>query len=169
MPLRQLRPLCLVGLATVLAAGSGALQPALAGPQLDALVAGVNPCIAVGKPQACPAGVAALQRLRQAAAYGRADQDCREQVTQLDRVLALLPIRDVIDQTVQASLDGLVQACAASGRGLGRLRCRCGAGRGDRFPVKLSRQSLTLKAAAKTCGDGRHILCRIAKAAGATG
>ncbi len=113
--MRTIRPLAWLGAAAALAMGIELVPAAQAGPQLNAVVAAVNPCIAVGKPQPCPAGVAALQRLRQAPAYGRADRDCKEQVTQLDRVLALLPIQDVTDQTVQASLDALVQACAASG------------------------------------------------------
>ena len=101
-------------LALVIAA-TGAFEAAKAGTQLDELVRATNACIAVGKAQACPAGVAALQQLRQAKAYGPADRDCKEQVSQFDRVLALLPIQDVTDQTVQASLDGVVQACASSG------------------------------------------------------
>jgi hypothetical protein len=88
---------------------------AQAGPQLAALTKAVNPCIALGRPGACPAGVAALQQLRRAPAYAKADRYCQEQATEFGRVLALLPMQDVIPQTVQASLDGLVQACSPFG------------------------------------------------------
>jgi hypothetical protein len=88
---------------------------ALAGAQLDALVEAVTPCIGVGKPQPCPAGLRALQQLRQAPAYAKADRACQEQASAFERVLQLLPIQDVTDQTVQASLDGLRQVCSASG------------------------------------------------------
>ena len=92
--------------------GAGAAR---AGAQLEALNKAVSSCVAVGKPQPCPAGVAALQQLRQAPAYVRADRYCKEQITAFDRVLALLPIQDVTDQTVQGSFDGLAQACAPFG------------------------------------------------------
>jgi len=59
--------------------------------------------------------VAALERVRRSSAYASADRFCKEQVTQMGRVLALLPVQDVTDQTVQGSLDGLVQACAPFG------------------------------------------------------
>lgn len=88
---------------------------AQAGPQLEALNKAVSACVAVGKPQPCPAGVAALQQLRQSPAYSSSDRYCKEQVIELDRVLALLPLQDVTDQTVQGSLDGLGQACARFG------------------------------------------------------
>ncbi len=86
-----------------------------AGPQLNGLAKAIQPCLAVGKPQACPQGVAALERVRRSSAYASADRFCKEQVTQMGRVLALLPVQDVTDQTVQGSLDGLVQACAPFG------------------------------------------------------
>lgn len=89
--------------------------PVRAGGQLDALVKAVTPCVGVGKPQSCPAGLRALQQLRQAPAYTNADPACRQQVEAFGRVLNLLPIQDVTDQTVQSSLDGLQQICRASG------------------------------------------------------
>ena len=90
-------------------------EAARAGAQLEELNKVVSSCVAVGKPQPCPAGVAALQQLRQAPAYARADRYCKEQITAFDRVLALLPLQDVTDQTVQGSFDGLAQACAPFG------------------------------------------------------
>lgn len=105
----------LFGTLALTAPALGIPQAAQAGPQLAALTKAVNPCIALGRPAACPAGVAALQELRRAPAYATAGRYCQEQVTEFGRVLALLPLQDVIPQTVQASLNGLVQACGPDG------------------------------------------------------
>lgn len=88
---------------------------AQAGPQLNGLTKAVTACVAAGQPQPCPQGEAALRRLRQAPAYTKADRFCREQTTEMGRVLALLRVQDVIDQTVQSSLDSLTQACSPFG------------------------------------------------------
>jgi len=88
---------------------------ARAGGQLQTLNRAVSRCTAVGQPQPCPAGVTALNQLRQSPAYPRADRYCKEQITAFGRVLDLLPIQDVTDQTVQASFDGLAQACGSFG------------------------------------------------------
>ena len=109
---RDRAALCLVGL---IANAVLVVDAAHAGPQLNGLAKAIQPCLAVGKPQACPQGVAALQQVRQAPAYAGSDRFCKEQVTQMGRVLALLPVQDVTDQTVQGSLDSLVQACAPFG------------------------------------------------------
>jgi hypothetical protein len=115
VPLLQPSRSLLLGALALAAPGLVFPQAVQAGPQLEALTRAVTPCIALGRPGACPAGVDALQQLRGAPAYARADRYCREQVTEFGRVLALLPMKDVIPQTVQGSLDGLVQACSPFG------------------------------------------------------
>jgi hypothetical protein len=105
----------LFGALAITAPALGLPQAAQAGPQLAALTKAVNPCIALGRPAACPAGVAALQQLRRAPPYAKAGRYCKEQVTDFGRVLDLLPLQDVTPQTVQASLNGLVQACSPDG------------------------------------------------------
>ena len=104
-----------LGLVGLLANALLVVDAAHAGSQLNGLTKAVTACVAVGKPQPCPKGQAALQQLRQAPPYAKADRFCKEQVTQMGRVLALLPVQDVIDQTVQSNLDSLVQACAPFG------------------------------------------------------
>ena len=104
-----------LGLVGLIANALLVVDAAHAGPQLNGLTKAVTACVAAGQPQPCPQGEAALQRWRQAPAYAKADRFCKEQTTEMGRVLALLRVQDVIDQTVQSSLDSLTQACAPFG------------------------------------------------------
>ncbi|MFM1811997.1 MAG: hypothetical protein RLZZ336_935 [Cyanobacteriota bacterium] len=104
-----------LGLVALISNALFVVDTAHAGPQLNGVTKAVTACVAAGQPQPCPQGEAALQRWRQAPGYAKADRFCKEQTTEMGRVLALLRVQDVIDQTVQSSLDSLIQACAPFG------------------------------------------------------
>lgn len=82
---------------------------------LGTLNGALQPCLAGGKPQPCPAVLRAIDQLQASPAYARADILCKQQVRQFKEVVALMAIRDTTPIEAQASFDGMAQVCSAAG------------------------------------------------------
>jgi len=75
----------------------------------------LQPCLAGGKPQPCPAALRAIDQLQASPAFAKADILCKQQVQQFKQVVALMTIRDTTPIEAQASLDGVGQVCSTAG------------------------------------------------------
>ena len=103
-----LRPLLL---ATALGLGAA---PAVvqASPQLRPMEAAVLACLETSSRSSCEQANRSVAALRQLPSYAKASHLCREEITELQSTLGLLPLKDVLAKEVMASVDDLKEACA---------------------------------------------------------
>ena len=94
----------------VLSAGS-----AVAGPSLWTLETGVQSCIETSAGQACRQAEARVSSLKSNPAYGRSSHLCKEEISELEELIKLLPMRDAVPTEVMASVADVQQACLPYG------------------------------------------------------
>jgi cobalamin synthase len=89
--------------------------PALAGNSLSRLQAGMQQCMDSAAAPACRAFEAQVSALRQSPAYAGSTHLCKEEISELSQVAALLPMRDAVATELMASVADVQQACQSSG------------------------------------------------------
>jgi len=109
----------------LLALGLGALStlsawPLTAGPAsasevLWGLQAGLRSCLESSQPQPCRQAEARVKGLTRNPAYAKASHLCREEISELSQVVALLPLQDAVPNEVMASVADVQQACLPYG------------------------------------------------------
>ena len=98
------------------AAAAAWLPPAaLAGDSLSRLQGGMQQCIDSATAASCRAFEAQVAALRQHPAYAKAPHLCKEEISELSQVAALLPMRDAVASELMASVGDVQQACQPSG------------------------------------------------------
>ena len=101
--------LWLGGLALVLAG------PAAAGQNLWTLESKVQACIETSSASACRTAETQVSALRSNPAYARSSHLCKEEISELEEVIKLLPMRDAVPTEVMASVADVQQACLPYG------------------------------------------------------
>ena len=96
----------------VLSAGAGS---ALAGQSLWSLETGMQSCIETSSAQACRQAEALVNSLKSNPAYGRSSHLCKEEISELEEVIKLLPMRDAVPTEVMASVSDVQLACLPYG------------------------------------------------------
>jgi hypothetical protein len=100
------------GLAALLASSA---SPAAAGQNLWNLETKVQACIETSTAAACRAAESPVGQLRSNPAYARASHLCKEEISELEEVIKLLPMRDAVPTEVMASVADVQQACVPYG------------------------------------------------------
>ena len=72
-------------------------------------------CIDTTSPTACRSLAAQVQALPRNPAYAQASHLCKEEIDELSRVVALLPMRDAVATDLMASVADVQQACLPYG------------------------------------------------------
>ena len=94
----------------VLSAGS-----AVAGQSLWTLETGAQSCIETSSAQACRQAEARVSSLKSNPAYSRSSHLCKEEISELEELIKLLPMRDAVPTEVMASVADVQQACLPYG------------------------------------------------------
>lgn len=141
----------LFGALAIAAPALGIPQAAQAGPQLAALTKAVNPCIALGRPAACPAAPCTGPCQGWSLLPGAGHR--------LWPGAGPAALQDVIPQTVQASLTAWFRPAVLTG-------CKPSGRLGSRFAIQLCGEAIAVKAAAQPVGDRFDIGGAVAQAAG---
>ena len=102
--------------ATALSAVSflGAL-PAAASDALWGLQASMQSCVQSSQPQPCRQAEARVKALTRDPAYAKASHLCKEEISELSQIVALLPLQDAMPNEVMASVADVQQACLPYG------------------------------------------------------
>ena len=88
---------------------------AQASPQLRPMEAAVLACLESSSPSTCDQANRSVAALRKLPSYAKASHLCREEITELQSILKLLPEKDVLANEVMAGVDDLKDACAPYG------------------------------------------------------
>lgn len=89
--------------------------PAAASQNLWSLESKVQACIETAAAPACRDAERHVGRLRSNPAYARSSHLCKEEISELDEVIKLLPMRDAVPTEVMASVADVQQACLPYG------------------------------------------------------
>ena len=100
------------GLALLLATSA---SPAAAGQNLWTLESKVQACIETSAAAPCRQAETHVSNLRSNPAYARASHLCKEEISELEEVIKLLPMRDAVPTEVMASVADVQQACLPYG------------------------------------------------------
>ena len=104
-----------------LMATTAALLNALAGPAAAAgdalwtLQSAMQACIQTSQAKACRQAEGRVQALTRNPAYPRASHLCKEEISELGQVVALLPMQNAVPNEVMASVADVQQACLPYG------------------------------------------------------
>ena len=99
-------------LAVLVVLGAG---PAVAGQSLWALESGVQACIESSSAPSCRQAEARVNALKSNPAYANSSHLCKEEISELEAVIKLLPLRDALPTEVMASVADVQQACLPYG------------------------------------------------------
>ncbi|MEN9861776.1 MAG: hypothetical protein ACO3FK_06030 [Vulcanococcus sp.] len=94
----------------LLSAGS-----AMAGQSLWSLEKGVQSCIETSSAQTCRQAEAKVSSLKTNPAYTRSSHLCKEEISELEELIKLLPMRDAVPTEVMASVSDVQLACMPYG------------------------------------------------------
>jgi len=114
-PINSLRLLAagLIGLsATAIPLAAG---PAAASDALWTLQASLQNCVESSQAQPCRQAEARVKALTRNPAYAKASHLCKEEISELSQVVALLPLQDAVPNEVMASVADVQQACLPYG------------------------------------------------------
>lgn len=89
--------------------------PAAAGQSLWTLESGVQACLETSNATSCRQAEARVNALKSNPAYGRSSHLCKEEISELEAVIKLLPMRDAVPTEVMASVADVQQACVPYG------------------------------------------------------
>ena len=88
---------------------------ALAGQSLWSLETGVQSCVETSSAQACRQADALVSSLKRNPAYSRSSHLCKEEISELEELTKLLPMRDAVPTEVMASVADVQLACLPYG------------------------------------------------------
>jgi len=89
--------------------------PAAASDALWGLQASLQSCVQSSQPQPCRQAEARVKALTRDPAYAKASHLCKEEISELSQVVALLPLQDAVPNEVMASVADVQQACLPYG------------------------------------------------------
>jgi hypothetical protein len=89
--------------------------PVVAGQNLWTLESGVQACLETSSAPTCRQAEAGVSALKSNPAYGRSSHLCKEEISELEAVIKLLPMRDAVPTEVMASVADVQQACLPYG------------------------------------------------------
>jgi len=89
--------------------------PASASEALWGLQASLQSCVQSSQPQPCRQAEARVKALTRNPAYAKASHLCKEEISELSQVVALLPLQDAVPNEVMASVADVQQACLPYG------------------------------------------------------
>jgi hypothetical protein len=89
--------------------------PVVAGQNLWTLESGVQACLETSSAPTCRQAEAGVSGLKSNPAYGRSSHLCKEEISELEAVIKLLPMRDAVPTEVMASVADVQQACLPYG------------------------------------------------------
>lgn len=94
---------------------SAPIHPAAASEALLGLQSAMQACIETSQAKPCRQAEARVQALTRNLAYSRASHLCKEEISELGQVVALLPMQDAVPTEVMASVADVQQACLPYG------------------------------------------------------
>ena len=89
--------------------------PVAAGQSLWTLQTGVQACLETSSAPSCRQAEVRVNSLKSNPAYGRSSHLCKEEISELEAVIKLLPMRDAVPSEVMASVADVQQACLPYG------------------------------------------------------
>ena len=89
--------------------------PVAAGQSLWTLETGVQACLETSSAPSCRQAEVRVNSLKSNPAYGRSSHLCKEEISELEAVIKLLPMRDAVPSEVMASVADVQQACLPYG------------------------------------------------------
>ena len=109
---RSFRSACPATLAALLTLTAG---PAVAGEALWRLQKGLQACVETSQVPACRQAEAQVIALTRNSAYARSSHLCKEEISELAALVALLPRRDAVPNELMSGVADVQQACLPYG------------------------------------------------------